>query len=139
MKIKFCGICSVGLIVALVLAAAANAQTTQTARDATFDIDIPAESLGEALQTLALTLHHKLLYSSELVEGKGSQALKGTFTAEEALRRLLSGTNLSYEVTTGGLVLIRAASGTSRNSGIGAGQGAALVAQADPPANTQAM
>jgi outer membrane receptor protein involved in Fe transport len=116
-----------GFVCAMALAAAASAQGVQSA---TYDIDIPAESLRDALQTLALTVHHKLLYSSELVDGKGSLALKGSFTAEEALRRLLDGTHLSYEVTADGLVLIRAAAG-NRNSSMTGGQAAYRMAQAD--------
>ena len=78
------------------------------ARSVTYDLDIPAQSLKDSLQALAFASHHKLLYSSELVEGKRSPALKGQFTTEQAVKALLSGTKLSYEVTSDGLVLIRA-------------------------------
>src|ERR1700722_3968082 len=80
------------------------------ARSTTYNLDIPAQSLNDALQNLALTSQHKLLYSSELVEGKRSPALKGQFTTEQAVKALLSGTKLTYEVTSDGLVLIRDAS-----------------------------
>jgi len=78
------------------------------ARSVTYDLDIPAQSLKDSLQALAFASHHKLLYSSELVEGKRSPALKGQFTTEQAVKALLSGTKLSYEITSDGLVLIRA-------------------------------
>jgi outer membrane receptor protein involved in Fe transport len=132
MKIITPGTCLAALVCTIALAAAAGAQT---ARSATYDIDIPAESLRDALQTLALAVHHKLLYSSELVEGKGSPALKGTFTAEEALKKLLDGTHLSYQVTADGLVLIRAAGG-SRNSSMTGGQAPGRFAELNP-ANVQ--
>lgn len=79
------------------------------ARSVTYNLDIPSQSLNDALQALALASHHKLLYSSELVEGKNSPAIKGQFTAEQAVEALLSGSKLAYEVTSDGLVLIRAA------------------------------
>jgi iron complex outermembrane receptor protein len=79
------------------------------ARSVTYNLDIPAQSLKDALQALALASQHKLLYSSELVDGRRSPAVKGQFTTEQAVKALLSGTDLSYEVTSDGLVLIRAA------------------------------
>jgi len=74
----------------------------------TFNLDIPSQSLNDALQALALASGHKLLYSSELVDGKTSPAINGKFTTEEAVKRLLTGTDLKYEITADGLVLIRA-------------------------------
>jgi iron complex outermembrane receptor protein len=89
------------------------------ARSTTYNLDIPSQSLNDALQNLALASQHKLLYSSELVEGKKSPALKGQFTTEQAVKALLAGTKLTYEVTSDGLVLIRDASPspTSNSSG----------------------
>src|SRR3984957_11577201 len=79
------------------------------ARSVQYDLDIPSQNLNDALQAFALASQHKLLYSSELVNGKRSPALKGQFTTEQAVKSLLAGTNLAYEVTSDGLVLIRAA------------------------------
>ncbi len=84
--------------------AAAPVETIGT----TYRFDIPAQKLNDALQALALTSRHKLLCSAELVEGKNSSALRGEFTAEQAVRQLLAGTGLVYEVSDG-LVLIRRA------------------------------
>ena len=78
--------------------------------DTRYAIDIPAQNLGDALQAFALASHHKLLYSSSLVAGKTSTAIKGQFTTEEGVRLILANTRLKYEVTTNGLVMIRAAS-----------------------------
>jgi len=81
--------------------------TATEARSSTYNLDIPAQNLNDALQALALASQHKLLYSSGLVDGKSAPALKGEFTTEEAVRQLLTGTGLVYEVADG-LVLIRA-------------------------------
>ena len=91
--------------------------------DATYSLDIPAERLSDALQAFALAAHHKLLYSSKLVEGRRSAPLKGVFTTEEAIKRLLSGTNLPYKITPDGLIVIRAA-GSTFSSTVGNAEGA---------------
>ncbi len=77
------------------------------ARSVTYSLDIPPQPLDVALQRLALVSQHKLLYKSELVEGRNSVALKGQYTAEEAVQTLLSATNLTYEITPASVVLIR--------------------------------
>lgn len=97
------------LCVCLLLTTAALAAQPEQKSPVTYDLDIPAERLNDALQALALALNRKLLYSSELTEGKDSAALRGKFTADEALKRLLSGSKLTYEITSDGLLLIRAA------------------------------
>jgi iron complex outermembrane receptor protein len=105
---KLCIVLLSALCTTLLLGTTLAAQPAQ-ARSVTYDLDIPAQSLNDALQAFALVSQHKLLYSSELVDGKKSPPLKGKFTAEQAVKALLSGSNLSYEVTPDGLVLIRAA------------------------------
>ncbi|MGH8250833.1 MAG: TonB-dependent receptor domain-containing protein [Steroidobacteraceae bacterium] len=76
------------------------------ARSVTYNLDISAQDLNDALQALAIASQHKLLYSSELVDGKSAPAVKGELTTEQAVRQLLTGTNLTYEISDG-LVLIR--------------------------------
>jgi outer membrane receptor protein involved in Fe transport len=73
----------------------------------TYQFDIPAQSLEDALQALALASQHKLFYDTIVVKGKSSPPVRGEFTTEEAVRRMLSGTDLTYEITEDGLVLIR--------------------------------
>lgn len=118
------------LALALLLATASLAAAADT-RGTTYPLDIPAQSLDDALQALALASQHKLLYDTGLVRGKSSPALKGQFTTEEAVKRLLSGTNLSYEVTGDGLVLIRAAGSPSVSEST-ASKGVLRLAQAEP-------
>jgi iron complex outermembrane recepter protein len=76
--------------------------------DTKYYLDIPAQRLNDALQALALASQHKLLYSSKLIDGKDSPGLKGEYTTEEAVAKLLAGTNLVYQVTADELVVIRA-------------------------------
>lgn len=100
-------------MVLAVLATAAGfapaAGAAADSRSATYSFDIPAQKLNDALQALAFASQHKLLYSSKLVDGRKSPPLKGEYTAEEAVGKLLTGTGLVYQVTPDGLVVIREA------------------------------
>lgn len=83
------------------------AASPEQARSVTYEMDIPPQDLHAALQQLALVSNHKLFYRSELVSGKSSPAVKGNFTAEQAIQMLLAGTDLTFEITAGDVVLIR--------------------------------
>jgi iron complex outermembrane receptor protein len=107
--------------VAAALCTAALPGTTLAAppeqsRTVTYEIDIPPQDLHAALQQLALVSNHKLFYRSELVSGKSSPAVKGSFTAEQAIQMLLAGTDLTFEITAGDVVLIRGKDEQSSNS-----------------------
>jgi iron complex outermembrane recepter protein len=97
------------LLAALALATVGASAIPCRATDngVTYHLDIPAQSLHDALQALALASRHRLLYSSKLVHGKRSSSVRGELTTEEAIRQLLSGTDLTYEVTSDGLVMIK--------------------------------
>src|SRR5258706_6656337 len=69
------------------------------ARSISYELNIPSEELTAALESFAIASHHKLLYKAELTAGKTSRALKGHFTAQEAIKALLSGTGLTFEIT----------------------------------------
>lgn len=60
-------------------------------------VDIPAQQLASALATLARQTSIQLVYSTQLVEGRGSRALSGSMTPEQALERLLDDTGLEFE------------------------------------------
>ena len=111
-----CLVCTFSLFL---FSTASHGQTLET-RGATYQFDIPAEDLQAALQAFALACHHKLLYRAELVAGRKSHALSGTFTTEEAVRELLSGTDLEFEITSASVVLIRKKNeGKAQDSGEG--------------------
>lgn len=61
--------------------------------------DIPAQSLAASLQAVVTQSHVQLLYSLEVVGKIKAPAVKGSITAEEALRQLLQGTGLRLEAT----------------------------------------
>lgn len=63
------------------------------------DFDIPAQPLEAALDAYGAASRMHVLYDSDLTSGRRSFAVKGSFTAEDALRRLLAGTDLTVRYT----------------------------------------
>ncbi len=59
-------------------------------------IDIPAEDLRLALQTLAKARNFQIVYRAELVQGIRTRGAYGILTTQDALVQLLRGTGLTY-------------------------------------------
>jgi iron complex outermembrane recepter protein len=67
---------------------------------------IAIQDLGSALRAFAITSGKDVVFDPILVRGKTSQGLNGELTDEEALRRILVGSGLTFERTdTGGFVV----------------------------------
>lgn len=79
-----------------------------------FDFDQPEQSLAVALRAYAQATHQQILFSEGLVAGRTAPALRGTFTADAALRRLLDGAQLIVERAPSGAVMIMAPGGPGR-------------------------
>src|SRR5258708_33911601 len=103
---KLCRTLTISLCAAL-LAVGTLTFADADARSISYALNLPSEDLTAALQPFAIASHHKLLYKAELTAGETSRALKGHFTAQEAIEALLSGTGLSYEITDSSVVLIK--------------------------------
>ncbi|QRM54360.1 TonB-dependent receptor [Sinorhizobium sp. BG8] len=69
-------------------------------------LNIPAQDLGTALTVLADRTGLKLLFPSQLVSGKTSNAVAGSYSREQALSQMLAGSGLSYKFTSGNTVTI---------------------------------
>ena len=72
-------------------------------------VELPAQSLAASLEALAGSFHNQLLYSADLVKGLNGAALKGEFTAEEALGKLLQGSGLEAKPAGNGAFTIQKA------------------------------
>jgi len=68
--------------------------------------DIRPQDLGSALNAFADRAGLRLLFPSDLVVGRSSSGLVGTFSREQALSRLLAGTGLTYRFTSADTVTI---------------------------------
>ncbi len=76
-------------------------------------IDLPAQGLQTALESLAAQSHLQILYSADLVRGINAPAVKGQFSAEEALRKLLAGSGLEMvDAHDGRFSIVRTAAPT---------------------------
>lgn len=77
--------------------------TAQTAAEQTYNI--PEQDLGSALRAFAAASGREVVASSELIAGKRSGVAVGPLTPEQAVRRLLTGTELSYRIVEGAFVI----------------------------------
>ncbi len=99
--VRFCrGGMSALAISVLLLAASANAVHPQPrSPDAELQFDIPSQPLESALEAYGVTSRLQVLYETALTTGRYSAKVKGMYTQEAALQRLLSGTGLSFDYT----------------------------------------
>lgn len=80
------------LATSLLFALSANAQDNDT-----FDVDLPSSNLEQALNTLAQQSRVQIIFASDVVGNSTTPALKGRYTAEEALHRLLDKHGLNVQ------------------------------------------
>src|SRR3984957_9350569 len=100
---------------ALVLWTGAGAQTQSGTGP--YSVSIPAEPLGDALNELAQQTGLQILFSSELVARIRAPAVKGSFTADDALRRILANSGLRFEFVNPRTIAILSPSVTTNPSG----------------------
>ncbi|MEW6438342.1 MAG: secretin and TonB N-terminal domain-containing protein [Pseudomonadota bacterium] len=71
------------------------------------NFDLPAQPLAAALEAYGAASGRQVVYEGGLAMGRQSTAVKGIFTPEEALRRLLAGTGLDPRyMAADGFVLV---------------------------------
>lgn len=83
----------------LVLALAVSA--TLPAAYAADAIHIQAQPLGAALSQLGQQTSLQVFFSPDLVAGKQAPAVDGNLSPEQALRQLLQGSGLDYQIDAG--------------------------------------
>lgn len=103
-------------------------------------IDVPAGDLIVALESLAKQTGVEFIYQTAELQGLRSPGVTGDLTAEDAVTKLLIGTQLKLKTDTSGAMVIAAphANGpTSANYEAGSAPGAGTLAQADSQANAE--
>jgi iron complex outermembrane recepter protein len=83
---------------------ASNAQA-----DNALEFNIPAQNLPAALKQLAGQSRLQMLYDGPTVQGKHSAALKGRYTPQQALQKVLAGTGLRSVATGNNAVAVKPA------------------------------
>ena len=91
----------------IAIAAPLHAQERQV------DFDIPAQELSKSLREFAAITDMDLLYPPQLVENRQARAVKGAMTPTAALREMLRGSGLAFDVNGDDAVTLRAV-GASR-------------------------
>jgi len=80
---------------------------TAFAADQTYQFDIPAESLGQALTDFSRASSQQIVFSEEVTNGKRTQGLHGRYTVPDALKALLVGTDLTMDGSSNGVIGVR--------------------------------
>lgn len=111
-KTAFLMRCAVsGFAVAISSVAAAPA----FAQEARYHFDIPAQDLDSALKKFGRTTKHQLVYNGRTVRNVRSRAVKGDFTASDALSRMLQDSGLTMRAGESGVLIIAYAAAQSGN------------------------
>ncbi|MBO9713390.1 TonB-dependent receptor [Sphingomonas sp.] len=71
-------------------------------------LDLPSTSLSSALAALARRFRVDLLVDQNLTRGRMSVAVRGRFSIDEALRRMLWGSGLGFRRTSDGVIVLYA-------------------------------
>ncbi len=87
--------------------AAALAGPAAVAAPVGVPFDIPAGSLTGALLKYAEQAHRQVLFNADLVAGRSTPGLKGAFTQDEALSRLLAGSGIAFDQTRPGVIVLK--------------------------------
>src|SRR6202046_3649319 len=79
---------------------------------ATVKFNLPSQSLAESLRAVASQTQTNILFDRALVRGLTAQALDAQLNLDQAMRRLLAGTGLTYLKTDEKTVVIAVAEKT---------------------------
>ncbi len=101
----------------LLLAAGSGGTPARAQTPAPLAYSIPAQDLGAALTTFADKAGLRLLFPSDLVAGRKSPGLSGTYSRDIALARLLQGTGLVYRFISANTVTISAPAAQGSDAG----------------------
>lgn len=95
-----------------------TAQTELAQSDVQRSFDIAPQPLSDALNAFGKQADVQVTADSELVRDISTNGVKGRMTAEQAMRRLLAGTGLTYAVTgNGSTIAVRKSGGRTGEGG----------------------
>ena len=100
------------------------------AAEPSFDFNLPAGQLNTALMALAGQSHQQFFYTQDVVAGRRVAALKGRFTTEAALARLLAGSGIEIQKAAQGVLVLRTHRPIATKASVNSQSGSAAV---DPP------
>lgn len=106
-------------VLSALLLAATGAASAQEAVSQRVTVDIPAQALGDALNQLAHQANVQVVFYTNIGTGLVVKPLSGSFTAEEAVKRLLSETSLQYRFLNPHTIAIQAADSSAGGTAAG--------------------
>ncbi|BAK66646.1 TonB-dependent receptor-like protein [Sphingobium sp. SYK-6] len=103
-----------GFLIGIAVSALIAVSPASAQADKSVAFDLPAQPRTEALRKVAREGGLEFSAPADPLRAKKSKRLKGTYTIEDAARRLLAGTPLTADVTDGALI-VRESSFTAKN------------------------
>jgi iron complex outermembrane receptor protein len=97
-----------GLALMLTLCHAVPGQSAEQDKAKLFQFDIPAGNMASALTAFSEAADMQLSYPSVLVRDVKSEAVSGRYTADQALQKLLAGSDLTYRHTGNDVIALAA-------------------------------
>jgi iron complex outermembrane recepter protein len=94
-----------GLIFAGIIGILLSAPTQ--AQGGSYHFDISNQTLSQALRSYGQISGQEIIFTEDIVAGQATASLKGDYTAQAALERLLRGTGLVAERSPSGAIMIR--------------------------------
>ena len=82
--------------------------STVHAKSAVYSLDIPAQALDKTLNALAAQTGSRILFATDVAEGRQAVALHAQLSVEQALERIVGNTGLVAQKTADGSYLIAA-------------------------------
>ena len=98
-------------IILLILGGAIAAPTAFA--ETTYSFNLPEQALADSLRAIGQQTEMNILFEPEAVKNVRSPALRGQFTADEALRLVLAGTKLEAQHTAASNVVVKVKSARS--------------------------
>jgi len=77
-----------------------------SAEDASYIVNLPAQSMTDSLKSFAKEAGVQIIYPHDKLEGLIANELVGSVSLEAGLRQLLQGTNLVYQIAKNNVVVI---------------------------------
>lgn len=111
-------------IAAICIALAGGNALAQTAM---YELDIPAQSLAQTLRALASQTGLHLTFNDERVSSAAGPAIRGHYTAPQALEKILAGTGLTFQFDGDKEVVVRSGNSAANRTLNDAGHGNAPV------------
>lgn len=107
--------CSLSLVIVTCLLIAMH-DASARAQSSRYQFNIFGQSLSQALRTFAEVSGEDIVFTEELVAGLAAAELRGTFTPEAALERLLQGSGLIARRSASGALMIMRKEHNARSS-----------------------